>query len=143
MSVSFFVAGEPKPQPRAKAFGRGGFIRMYTPYTKDAKAWRSAVIAEAMAMEIPTITDALAIRLTFILPRPKSHFLKSGLRPDAPKHPITRPDTDNLAKLVMDALGEAGVWSDDSAVCSTLICKHYPNKGGSSVGCHIEIEELT
>lgn len=138
--LSFTVAGLPKPQPRAKAARIGGFIRLYTPYTKDAKDWRSAVIAAALPFAAQ-VSGAAELRLHFALPRPKAHFLKAGLRPDAPAYPIARPDTDNLAKLVMDALTEAGVWPDDCVVCSTHIHKRYAD-GTTEPGCIIQIDPL-
>lgn len=140
---SFFVAGVPKPQPRAKAARIGGFVRLYTPYTKDAKAWRSAVIAEALQRfhRGQVLTGPLRLDLEFRLPRPKAHYLKAGLRHDAPTHHTGRPDTDNLTKMVMDALSEAGVWADDCQVAQQETSKEYaltPDR----VGCQITITKL-
>lgn len=142
MAVTFFVAGVPKPQPRAKAARIGGFVRLYTPYTKDAKAWRSAVIAAALEhCEGRTFTGPLGLTLQFTLPRPKSHLTKKGLRPEAPLWHTSRPDADNLTKLVMDALSEAGVWSDDCIVASLATQKAYATPPHSA-GCFIHITPL-
>lgn len=142
MAVTFFVAGVPKPQPRAKAARIGGFVRLYTPYTKDAKAWRSAVIAAALeACKGATLTGPTSLRLQFALPRPKAHFTSKGRRPDAPRYHTSRPDADNLTKLVMDALGEAGVWSDDCIVAEQRTSKSYADLH-SEVGCLISLTPL-
>lgn len=142
MSISFFVAGDPKPQPRAKAARIGGFVRLYTPYTKGAKAWRSAVIAAALEnCKGKTLTGPLFLSLVFTLPRPKAHFTSKGLRPDAPDFHTSRPDADNLTKLVMDALGEAGVWSDDCIVATQTTSKIYVGPGNTP-GCHVIISPL-
>lgn len=57
--------------------------------------------------------------MTFILPRPKR--LKSG-----PRQPhAAKPDIDNLAKAVLDALNHVGVWGDDAQVSQAMLCKRY------------------
>jgi hypothetical protein len=42
--ISIFVHGEPKGQPRPRAFARGGMVRMYDPAT--AEGWKSAIADE-------------------------------------------------------------------------------------------------
>lgn len=49
-----------------------------------------------------------------------------------PKHiegeySTNKPDVDNVAKLVLDALSKAGAWDDDSQV-TTLIVRKHPRK---------------
>ena len=46
------------------------------------------------------------------------------LKDNAPEYHITRPDSDNLAKLVKDALNKV-FWKDDSLVCDLNIKKRY------------------
>lgn len=51
---------------------------------------------------------------------------------------ITKPDTDNLNKMLKDVLTKLGFWKDDAIVCSEIIEKFwavYP-------GIYIKIEEL-
>lgn len=56
--------------------------------------------------------------------RPKSHYGRKGLlKQDAPRLP--RPDVDNLAKGVMDALTTCGVLSDDVVVKDVRCKKRY------------------
>lgn len=38
---------------------------------------------------------------------------------------ITRPDTDNLLKLLKDVMTEAGFWADDSQVCMEVTSKTW------------------
>ena len=38
---------------------------------------------------------------------------------------ITRPDTDNLQKLLKDCMTEVGFWKDDSQVCMETIGKQW------------------
>ena len=38
---------------------------------------------------------------------------------------ITRPDTDNLQKLLKDCMTRTGFWKDDSQVCVEMISKRW------------------
>lgn len=51
---------------------------------------------------------------------------------------ITKPDTDNLVKLLKDCMTECGYWSDDAQVCKEEIQKVW----SSPSGIYIEVEEL-
>lgn len=50
----------------------------------------------------------------------------------------TRPDTDNLIKLLKDCMTEAGFWQDDSQVASELTEKEY----GEHEGIYIRVEQM-
>ena len=39
----------------------------------------------------------------------------------------TKPDTDNLQKLLKDCMTELGFWKDDAQVVVETICKYYSN----------------
>lgn len=43
---------------------------------------------------------------------------------------ITRPDTDNLQKLLKDCMTECGFWKDDALVCSELAEKFWADVPG-------------
>lgn len=136
-AIAFYVSGIPKAQPRARAFVMGkGRIRMYTPDSADE--WKRDIAGAAKAHAcVPDkpLTGALALALLFEMPRPKGHYTKKGLRADAPTYHASRPDADNLAKAVMDALTDLGMWVDDAQVTNLIIHKHY----GELPGCRITI----
>jgi len=48
----------------------------------------------------------------------------------------TKPDSDNVAKIVMDSLNGL-VWTDDAQVCELAVSQFYAAKGESS---HVEVE---
>lgn len=123
--LTFTVRGEPKAQPRVKAARIGGFVRVYTPKTADD--WKGAVASAAAPFLYPEpFSGPLALTLDFYLPRAKSHFNSKGsLKESAPQHHTKKPDADNLAKAVMDALTDAGLWEDDDQIVSLLARKHY------------------
>lgn len=69
--------------------------------------------------------------IVFVLPRPK-HCKR--------KRPIVRPDVDNFAKGVLDALN--GVfWKDDGQIVQLFVCKEYALENGPS-RIHMRVEEL-
>ena len=43
---------------------------------------------------------------------------------------ITRPDTDNLQKLLKDCMTAEGFWQDDAQVCDERIIKRWANQPG-------------
>lgn len=111
---------------------------MYDPGTADG--WKGRVRSEAHAHRPATIlTGPVQVCMVFTLPRPKAHFLKSGLRPTAPSYHTGKPDSDNLAKAVLDALGDtAQWWKDDAQVARLSVLKNY----GDEAGCRIVISEM-
>lgn len=145
--ISFFVSGEPKGQPRPRAFarkmGNGKFCaRVFDAGT--AEAWKSAIAAEA-AQHKPAapISGPVRLRIAFYLARPKGHYIagkqERGLKADAPRWHTGKPDADNLAKAVMDALTQCGwFWGDDAQVAILTASKSYADSG---TGALIEIGE--
>ena len=51
---------------------------------------------------------------------------------------ITKPDTDNLQKLLKDCMTNCKFWKDDALVCSEIIEKFWADKSG----IYIRIEEI-
>lgn len=138
--VQLFVIGEPKGQPRPRAFARNGIVRMYDPAT--AEGWKAAIADEwrRSASAHEKTTQPVCLTLAFYMPRPKSHFTTKGLlKPSAPKYFAKKPDADNLAKAVMDALTQLGVWQDDDQVVILKVSKQYAD--GGRTGCEIQLME--
>lgn len=54
---------------------------------------------------------------------------------------ITKPDTDNLQKLLKDCMTEAGFWEDDAQVYSEHIEKYYSEVQGIRI-CVEEVEGI-
>ena len=137
--IQLFVKGEPKGQPRARAFARGGMVRMYDPGT--AEGWKSAIADEwrRSAPKMPKIETPGSLTLVFFMPRPKSHFNSKGvLKPVAPVWFARKPDADNFAKAVMDCLTQLGVWDDDDQVVILKCVKYY---AASDAGCEITVKD--
>jgi Holliday junction resolvase RusA-like endonuclease len=127
-SLSFFVDGAPKAQPRGRACRRGDHAGIYDPGTADG--WKASVCAAAkQGWDGVTFTGPLRVDVAVYFKRPKSHFYTGKrsdvLRPDAPNYHTSKPDRDNLDKAILDAITGTGVWKDDAQVCAGTITKTY------------------
>lgn len=68
------------------------------------------------------------LKLTFILPRPKTLCRKSDPKERIPH--TKRPDLDNLIKGTLDGLSLAGFWVDDAQIYKCVLVKEYAELGG-------------
>lgn len=143
-TISFTVSGDPKGQPRPRAFamrmGNGKYsARVFDSGT--AEAWKQQIaVAAAPVRPLTVLAGPVSLRIGFVFRRPKSHFRSNGeLKPSAPKRFTSKPDADNLAKAVMDALTQlGGIWNDDAQVVSLKVWKDY----GAQPGAVVEIAEV-
>lgn len=135
--ISFEVPGEPVAQPRVKAVHRGGYTRVYTPAT--AKPYKDAVRIVAMGhWRNPPAAGPVLIKIAFRFSRSKAMTWK---RRPMDRYPhIKKPDLDNLAKAVLDALNGL-VFLDDSQVVALHLEKECI-AGDEEPHTWIAIEEL-
>lgn len=125
MEIYFEVIGNPTPQQRHRH--RGKFT--YDPSAKDKERFLFKSIKHRP--EEP-ITTPLRIQMEFVFSRPKSHY-RTGkystlLKEHIPTMHITRPDTDNLVKFVLDSLNKV-FYKDDSQICEVIAVKRYIDAG--------------
>ena len=147
-TLSFFVRGEPKGQPRPRAFARKmGAIHVARFYDSDvADAWKRAVylgvIEAANKAGWQVTTGPVSVTLQFAMPRPKSHFGARGLKPSAPQEHTQKPDIDNLFKLAGgDQITRTQrIWRDDSQVVEMHAVKAWALD--QDAGCWIQIKKL-
>ena len=122
-SIEFFVRGDPKGQPRPRAFAFHGKARVFDPGT--AEGWKScvAIAANPHIPKVP-IEGPLKVSLVFWFARPQAHYLKGKIREKFSFARYTKkPDADNLAKAVLDALTTLGMWKDDAQVDVLTVTK--------------------
>jgi Holliday junction resolvase RusA-like endonuclease len=126
-AIRFTVRGIPVPKARARTVMQGGRAHSYTP--EATKAWEQAVqwAAKPHRPESP-LTCPLAVAMVFYLPKPKR-----GKR----QYPSVRPDIDNYAKAILDALNGV-MWADDGQIVQLTVSKSY---GEPRV--EIEIQEVS
>lgn len=139
--IRFTVPGIPATQGSKRPLKNGIMIEA----NKRLPAWRTAVTDRAFAARYgkPTMTGAIALGVTFIFPRPKSHYRSNGqLKDNAPYwvSSIGRNDLDKLLRAICDGITDAKVWRDDGQVAHlSEINKIY----GEFPCAEIEIETLS
>ncbi len=121
--------GEPVPQPRPRVSTRGGFARAYVPKEHPVHAYRKAIAEAADEAGLVAQDEPLNVVIDAVFERPKSHLNKAGVKPTAPRLP--RPDVDNLAKAVLDALQD--VMGDDTNVARLVVEKSYGQEARTTV----------
>jgi Holliday junction resolvase RusA-like endonuclease len=126
--VTFTVLGDPVPQPRARVSTVGGFARAYVPAKHPVHAYRLSVAQAAIASGLSKTDATLEVIIDAVFQRPKSHSTKRGVKPTAPKLP--RPDCDNIAKAVLDAMADL---FDDSQVRRLVVEKSYGEESRTTV----------
>lgn len=130
---SFTILGNPKAQKRHRYRNvetKSGkhFVQSYDPSLSDKADFKAEM--KRYAPEHP-LTGPLRLDLCFVFPRPNSHFgtgsNSNKLKPSAPEHHISKPDRDNLDKIIMDSM--TGIfWKDDCQVCQGFIKKVWGEK---------------
>lgn len=118
-------------EPVAKGRARSGQGRHYTPKaTVDAEMMMRTAARRAGATELD---GPVGLKVEFIFEPPASwpkYRREAAIAASAPK--VTKPDTDNLAKLVKDALNGVA-WADDAQVADLRVSKFYGRKPQTKV----------
>jgi Holliday junction resolvase RusA-like endonuclease len=96
---------------------------------KQTQRWLRLILSK----EAPPspLVGALAVHIKYYRPHLKSAPAKIKNKPYAPI--TTRPDCDNLAKGVLDAMQATGYFLDDAQVYKLTIEKAYAHKYGLGV----------
>ena len=140
--ISIFIEGEPKAQPRPRAFSRKTataiITRMYDPGTSDG--WKGCVMRALKDYANREIAGAVRIDLSFFMPRPKYMLTKKF--PDHELWHTKKPDRDNLEKAVLDALKAIKVLADDCIVSDGRLRKYIVRKQGGRIGAHLKLTPL-
>lgn len=111
------IFGDPIAQGRPRAFKTPrGQIRVYDPAT--ARDWKRTVQSQVLPQKPPVpLEGPLAMDLVFLFRRPRS-------LPKRILYHTTRPDADNCAKAIKDAL-RGIVYRDDSQIVDLHVTKQY------------------
>lgn len=123
---SFVVPGEPIPWARA---GGGLTVHRFTPARQRKYMAGLRLIAQAAMRGGPPLDGPVRLEVIAVYAWPKSW---SSARRNAPgaRWKVSRPDSDNLIKIVKDALqadraGVAVAFRDDAQVAAAHVWKYY------------------
>lgn len=122
--VEFTIPGAPVPQGRPRAGKNRGKTIMYDP--KESKDYKRYVSIIARQHAPKTMLEGpLSVRMKIYREIPKSTTKKDrALISEGIKRPVTKPDTDNYAKAVLDACNGI-IFQDDSQVTDLYASKFY------------------
>ena len=130
--MNFFIAMHPPTataQERKVKVVNGKPIFYDPPAVKSAKELLSAYLAQHRPPQ--PMTGGLSLRVLWLFPR--------GAHPHGAWR-TTKPDTDNLQKMLKDCMTRVGFWEDDAQVAREIIEKRWSDE---PCGIYIEIEPLT
>jgi Holliday junction resolvase RusA-like endonuclease len=118
----FEILGNPIPQKQTRFTCASGFARTYDPSKRDKEMiqWQVRPYAPKIPLQGP-----VELSITFFMPIPKS---TSSIRKRQMINriilPVVKPDEDNLAYLVTNALKKI-VYEDDNQICAKHVYKYY------------------
>ena len=122
--ISFFIPGEP---PTATAQQKG-YSRKTGKYYKPAElrdAEQKYLAYANEARPVYPMEGAVQLMVSFWF------TAKNGHKPGEPK--TSRPDTDNMVKLLKDVLTRCGFWRDDAQVAAEYVSKYWSDIPGIRV----------
>ena len=119
--ITFSANGTPRPQPRPR-LARG---RVVSVADANAKRWIATVESSARLALAGTAKATGPLRVDMLFRMPTKEKPRHG------KPHTFRPDSDNLAKLALDAMMRAGLIADDATVSHLEIRKVWCADAGA------------
>lgn len=124
MAVRFSILGEPKAKGRPRFAKRGNFVTTYTP--EETLNYEAFIKMRYIDAANGTVFDGAVeaeINCVFGIPnstsKKKKQEMLDGLIPC-----MKKPDTDNIAKSVLDSINTIA-YKDDSQVVKLTVTKMY------------------
>jgi len=115
-----------KGRPRATV--QGGRARVYTPTaTANWEHFAADELRFYMAGK-PAMTGPLGCEIVAVFPRTAALLAKNKIGYKYPTWRLphaVKPDADNIAKSVLDAVEKAGIISDDKQIALLTVGKHW------------------
>lgn len=131
LSETLDVVPVAKPRPKFRQVKKKGqkFATTMVYYPNDYLKWESEISDALRPLVIRKHSGPVKLEATFAFPVPPSLSKKEKAeRLDVGWH-TQKPDRDNLAKALMDALNHVGIWDDDSQVCTGNVEKRWSEQG--------------
>ena len=127
ITIRFHVPGSVVPWARA---GRGGGFTFTPAPQRDYMATIKQMASDAMLGK-PPIDGPVTMKVVAVFPWPKSMSARKRALPGAERK-ASRPDLDNLVKIVKDALNLV-VYSDDAQIADLHAWKKLGDRPGLTV----------
>lgn len=128
MTATFTITGVPKAKGRPKFARMGNYVRTYTP--KDTIVYENLVKLEYERQCEDMYFDDSPLRAMLIayfpIPKSISKRKREEMNAGVIKHD-KKPDCDNLAKSILDALNGIA-FNDDSQICVLTVHKLYSDE---------------
>ncbi|AXJ12485.1 RusA family crossover junction endodeoxyribonuclease [Streptococcus pluranimalium] len=130
--IEFFLPMEKIPtttHQQKKVTVRNGKPNFYEPESlKNARDKFTSLLAKHVPPD--KIDGPIRLTVKWLFPKIKGSI--NG------QYKTTKPDTDNLQKLLKDCMTDLGYWNDDAQVASEIAEKFWAD----TVGIYIKVEQL-
>lgn len=124
MTFTFEIIGEPQGKGRPRFSTRGGFVKTYTP-EKTASYENFVKVCYLNKYKGQKLDGEIIAEIIAYFPIPKSFSKKKRSEAIEGKiRPTKKPDTDNIAKTILDSLNGIA-FEDDKQVVALLVKKLY------------------
>lgn len=122
--IKFTVPGDPVPQGRPRATSKGGMTKLYDP--PASREYKKLVKAYASKNRPPELIEGYIEVEMLIYKRSLKSFSKKKIAEAEAGflRPKTKPDADNYAKGILDAM-KGIIWQDDGQVTDLIARKYY------------------
>lgn len=141
--VRFYVPGKPQGKARARTFynKRLGHMQSITP--ENTVLYENRIIQcflEQAGTERKLLEGPVQVYIAAYYPVPKS-TTKKNRKEIAEQRllPTKKPDADNIAKVVCDALNQIA-YADDTQIVRLIVTKHFENEENPA-GIVVEVGE--
>lgn len=130
--IEFFLPMKKIPtttHQQKKVTVRNGKPQFYEPESlKNARDKFTSLLAQHVPPD--KIDGPIRLTVKWLFPKIKGSY--NG------QYKTTKPDTDNLQKLLKDCMTELGYWNDDAQVASEIVEKFWAD----TVGIYVQVEKL-
>ena len=124
MTFTFEIVGEPQGKGRPRFSTRGGFVKTYTP-EKTASYENFVKVCYLNKYKGQKLDGEIIAEIIAYFSIPKSFSKKKRSEAIEGKiYPTKKPDTDNIAKTILDSLNGIA-FEDDKQVVALLVKKLY------------------
>jgi Holliday junction resolvase RusA-like endonuclease len=133
--IKFVVIGKPFGQKRPRAYRKGRFIGVYSPkenvdYANNVRnsfLEVSPIVIKPKDEQVNLLfspNTPIGVKVIAYFVKPKISKKELATNPEKYVFPLKKPDLDNIAKAILDALNGIA-WHDDSQVVELIVEKCY------------------